>query len=544
MAPGKTGIGKTDALKSCSIGSVVRILLVEPDYRHGSSAFVKAANAPNAKKRDDESLWYPPIGLLKLATFHKLRDDEVRFVIGRDNDAIKEQDLFSHELLWDRIYITTLFTFDWKNVIDTIEFYKEAVGGSTGKIFVGGIMASIMPNDIYEETNIQPIVGILDSARKIGFDDDTDIDALPPAYEFLPPNIYAINDTYYAYATRGCTKKCPWCGVPDIEPAYCEYIDIKPVIRKMRELYGDKSRLKLMDNNVLASPALEQIVNDLVELGYGRGQKTESIPPRTRVIDFNQGLEATHINEANITMIERLHIKPMRIAFDRLSYRNLYTNAVSIAQRHGFKEFSNYMLYNEKDTPRDLYERLKINIDINQSWRDESGKSAAAIYSYPMRFAPIKDDSPRRLNRSRDYVPPKPSMDNDYLQNARWTKRFTRNIEIIKGASHGAISPTPSLALRAIGETYEEFITNLYMPEELLRNRDKHEERIYPNNPDRKPGTGLVEEFRKFILLLLNNQDEVFFEFHDAVSPCSKEAIKQALKTCKNEEVRKWLEKY
>jgi hypothetical protein len=523
----------------------MRVLLVEPDYRHGSASFIKSVTASDSKKRDDESLWYPPIGLLKLSTFHKRRGDEVKFVIGRDKTAVQEEGLFSHELLWDRIYITTLFTFDWKNVIDTIEFYKKAVGGSIHKIFVGGIMASIMPNDIFEETGIQPIVGILDSARKIGFDEDTDIDVLPPDYEVLPPNTYAVNDTYYAYATRGCTKKCPWCGVPDIEPTYCEYIDIKPMIYELRALYGDKSRLKLMDNNVLASPNLGQIVKDLVELGYGRGQKTiGTATPRTRVIDFNQGLEATHINEANITMIEQLHIKPMRIAFDRLSYKDLYTNAINIAQRHGFKEFSNYMLYNEKDTPRDLYERLIINIKINQSWRDESGKSAAAIYSYPMRFAPIKDDSPEHLNRSRDYVPPKPDRHIDYLQDARWTKRFTRNIEIIKGASHGALSPTPSLALRAIGETYEDFITNLYMPEELLRNRDKHEKRIYANKPDREPGTGLVEEFREFVLRLLKAKDEAFFEFHEAVSPCSKDAINKALKTCKNQEVRKWLEKY
>lgn len=524
----------------------MKILLVEPDYRHGSASFRKTAMDSNTqKKRDDESLWYPPIGLLKLATFHKRRKDEVTFVNGCDKSVLNEADLFSHELLWDRIYITTLFTFDWKNVIDTINFYKRAVGGSIHKIYVGGIMASIMPNDIYEETGIQPIVGILDSAHKIGFeDDDTNIDALPPDYTILDPRIYAINDTYYAYATRGCTRNCQWCGVPDIEPVYCEYIDIRPMIRELRELYGDKSRLKLMDNNVLASPELEQIVADLVELGYGRGQKTDTVPPRTRVIDFNQGLEATHINEANITMIEQLHIKPMRIAFDRLGYKDRYINAVNIAQRHGFKEFSNYMLYNEKDTPRDLYERLIINIDINQSWRDENGKSAAAIYSYPMRFAPIKDDSPEKLNRSRDYVPPAPDRDIDYLQDARWTKRFTRNIEIIKGASHGAISPTPTLALRAIGKNYEEFIANLYMPEELLRNRDKHERTRYANKPDREPGTGLVEDFREFILRLLNARDEAFFEFHEAVSPCSKDAIRQAFKTCKNTEVKKWLEKY
>jgi hypothetical protein len=161
-----------------------------------------------------------------------------------------------------------------------------------------------------------------------------------------------------------------------------------------------------------------------------------------------------------------------------------------------------------------------------------------------MRFAPIKDDSPEKLSRSRDYIPPKPSRDIDYLNDAQWTKRFTRNIEIIKGASHGAISPTPSLALRAIGETYKEFITNIYMPEELLRNRDKYEARIYPNKPDRTPGTGDVERFRAYILRLLGTKEEAFFEFHDAVASCSKESIKQALKTCKDIEVKGWLEWY
>jgi len=525
----------------------VKVLLVEPDYRHGSASFIKKATAPEAKKKEDESLWYPPIGLLKLSTFHKRRGDEVKFVIGRDKQAVKEEDLFSHELLWDRIYITTLFTFDWKNVIETIEFYKNAVGNSVHKIYVGGIMASIIPKDLFEETGIQPIVGILDTPGKLGLPGDEEIDSLPPDYDLLDNRIYAINDTYYAHTTRGCTRKCPWCGVTDVEPEYCEYIDIKPMIMKMRALYGDKARLKLMDNNVLASPNLERIVKDLVDLGYGRGQKTKpegTTPPRTRVIDFNQGLEATHINEANISLIEQLHIKPMRIAFDRLSYKDLYTNAVDIAQRHGFREFSNYMLYNEKDTPRDLYKRLIINIERNEQWRDVNGKSAAAIYSFPMRFAPIKDDSPERLNRSRDYVPPAPPRDIDFLQDARWTKRFTRNIEIIKGASHGAISPTPSLALRAIGENYEEFIANMYMPEELLRNRDKYEARIYKYKPDRNPGTGEVEEFREFILRLLSKQDEAFFEFHDAVSPCSKETVKQAFKTVKNEEVKKWLKWY
>jgi hypothetical protein len=126
----------------------------------------------------------------------------------------------------------------------------------------------------------------------------------------------------------------------------------------------------------------------------------------------------------------------------------------------------------------------------------------------------------------------------------KWTKRATRNIEIIKGAAHSAISPTPSLALRAIGETYEEFIANLYMPEELLRYRNKYEARIYANDQNRVPGTGHVEKFREFILQRLKKRDEAFFEFHEAVSPCLKEVVRQAVKICENEEVCEWLKWY
>ncbi len=269
----------------------MKILLVEPDYRHGSASFLKGVTSLATKKRNDESLWYPPIGLMKLATFHKRRGDEVQFVIGRDKNVIQEGDLFSHELFWDRIYISTLFTFDWKNVVETINFYKKAVGGSFHRIYIGGIMASIIPNSIFEETGIQPVTGIIDSAQKLGFPENVNIDRLPPDYNILDNRVYAINDTFYAYTTRGCKKQCAWCGVPSIEPDYFDYIDIKPMIREMRENFGDKSRLKLMDNNVLASSELERIVNDLVELGYGYGQTTTTNPPRMRVIDFNQGLD-------------------------------------------------------------------------------------------------------------------------------------------------------------------------------------------------------------------------------------------------------------
>jgi hypothetical protein len=70
----------------------MRVLLVEPDYK------------PK----------FPPLGLLKIGTFHRNRGDEVSFVRGITSDL-------EH---WDRIYITTLFSFHHQKIIKTILHYK------------------------------------------------------------------------------------------------------------------------------------------------------------------------------------------------------------------------------------------------------------------------------------------------------------------------------------------------------------------------------------------------------------------------------------
>jgi hypothetical protein len=114
----------------------------------------------------------------------------------------------------------------------------------------------------------------------------------------------------------------------------------------------------------------------------------------------------------------------------------------------------------------------------------------------------------------------------------------------MKAAANGAISPTCGLAWRTIGATFEEFIANLYMPEELLRNRNKHEKLVYEFEPKRKPGTGKVEAFREFITKLLNAQDERFRFFHNAVTPNAAAAVKAHLQRRTDKEMEKWLRLY
>ena len=62
---------------------------------------------------------------------------------------------------YDRIYVTTLFTFYWDITIKTILFAKTL----SNDVRVGGVMASIIPKEIEDATGIKPFVGLLDKPK-------------------------------------------------------------------------------------------------------------------------------------------------------------------------------------------------------------------------------------------------------------------------------------------------------------------------------------------------------------------------------------------
>lgn len=117
-----------------------RILLVEPGY------FNK----------------YPPLGLMKLAAYHKGRGDVVRFVKGEDSSVLFE--------VWDRVYVTTLFSFEWKRTSRAIDFAISAAANQTERVFVGGIAVSLMYHEFVEVSRwvgVRFVAGLLsDSPAK------------------------------------------------------------------------------------------------------------------------------------------------------------------------------------------------------------------------------------------------------------------------------------------------------------------------------------------------------------------------------------------
>ncbi len=89
---------------------------------------------------------YPPLGLMKLAAYHGPfgKRDNITFIKGDADRSVLSRN-------WDRIYVTTLFSFEWREIGKSIDFAVQAAQGNTSKVFVGGIAASLMHPAFLEE---------------------------------------------------------------------------------------------------------------------------------------------------------------------------------------------------------------------------------------------------------------------------------------------------------------------------------------------------------------------------------------------------------
>jgi hypothetical protein len=422
------------------------ILLIEPGYKNK----------------------YPPLGLMKLAAYHgpngKL--DNIKFIKGESDRSI-------FDVAWDRIYITTLFSFEWKAIEKSIDFGIEVSRNRPNIIFVGGIAASLMTDQFVEVTKwrgVRFIKGLLSDPPAIALQLDdfseelysedstsTPIEDLIPDYRILDQigsqYEYPVNDAYFAYASRGCVRKCHFCGVPKLEGAQRDAQSITAVVNGINDRFGPKKDLMLMDNNVAASANFKNIIAEIRDLGFvpGATLKRGRLPAQRRV-DFNQGVDARILCKDKMYLREMstICLKPLRIAFDHIGVRKHYETAIRFAHEFGLHDLSNYMLYNFHDTPEDLYRRMRLNIDLNV-------ELGIRIFSFPMRFQPTD-------MKDRTHVGP------------HWTKYQLRSMQLILQATHGIVSGSPSFFKRAFGDGFEEFARLLARPQHFLFNRVWYDE--------------------------------------------------------------------
>lgn len=420
------------------------ILLIEPGYKNK----------------------YPPLGLMKLAAYHGPygKRDHVVFIKGEEKRVLGTA--------WDRIYITTLFSFEFARIKQSIDFALQVANGHADKIFVGGIAASLMP-ELFEANpawrGIRFIKGLLADPPAIAlrldkfseelYSDDrssTPVEDLIPDYSILDQiryqYTYPVHDAYFAYASRGCIRKCSFCGVPKLEGAQRDANSITELVRGIESRHGVKKDLILMDNNVVASPRFHDIIAEIRDLGFTRDAKLANgrIPVQRRV-DFNQGVDARILckDPAFLRELSTICLKPLRIAFDHLGLKMPYERAVRYAHEAGLFSMSNYMLYNFHDNPADLFERMRLNVALNE-------ELGLRIWSFPMRYQPT--NLPDRSHIGE-----------------KWTRYQLRNMQLILQATHGVVSGEPSFFKRAFGDTVQDFEKLLWLPHHYVFNRDWYE---------------------------------------------------------------------
>lgn len=394
-----------------------RILLVEPGYRNK----------------------YPPLGLMKISTYHKRLGDAVTFIKGRSPELRAQK--------WDRIYVATLFTFFWKETVETIKYYGRSVSRPQD-IFVGGILATLLGDELQKDVPVTVVRGILDKPGALDAGNKAIVDHLIPDYNILETieYRYGIEDAYLGYATRGCPNSCSFCAVRTLEPEFVDYMPLRHQVQGIESVYGPKRDLLLLDNNVLASKNFSRIIQDILDLGFERGAK---LGHRERRVDFNQGLDARRLTKEKMQQLASIALKPMRLAYDDSRLRKRYEYCVRLAAEHGILKHATYVLYNYEDTPADFYGRLRLNVDLN----DELG---AKISSFPMKYIPL-------TSRDRTFV------------GTHWSRRMIRGVQCILLATHGMVSPKRDFFEAAFGRDADEFLQIAMMPESYIIYRKSHE---------------------------------------------------------------------
>lgn len=404
---------------------------------------------------------------MKLASYHRSRGEQVRFTkIGFDR-ALPSLT----QGPWDRVYVTTLFSFEWKRTSAAIDHAIQVAGRQPERVFVGGIAASLMHGEFTNESRwsgVRFIKGLLDGPPAVSLQlsaDDYDfgaddlhsrpIEELTPDYGILSDvgYRYPVHDAYFGYASRGCVRKCAFCGVPDLEGDQREMPPLSELIKGIEAAHGPKKDLVLMDNNIAASARYQEVIAEIRDLGFKCGAKLRrnGQRPVVRRVDFNQGVDARILVKSPMYLREMatICISPLRIAFDHMGLRSVYEMAIRMAADNNITSLSNYMLYNFMDTPADLYERMRLNIVLNE-------ELGIRIWSFPMRYLPV-------TQKDRSHV------------GKHWNRYYLRSFQIMLQATRGIVSGSPSFFRRAYGGDRRAFERLLSYPHEFIFHRDHYD---------------------------------------------------------------------
>ena len=172
---------------------------------------------------------YFPIGLLKIGTYLKeVNGCEVQLLLEN-----KESNFIP-----DEIWITSLFTYWSSYVYESINYFKNLYPGVP--IYLGGIFATLMADDIHL-TGVTIQRGLYLPAEKYSHTHPIDETLLEEHVDFQ-----------IMHSTRGCFRKCAFCGTWKIETEETYNSNVPNMINKNHVIF--------YDNNILKRPDIEDFL--------------------------------------------------------------------------------------------------------------------------------------------------------------------------------------------------------------------------------------------------------------------------------------------
>lgn len=295
------------------------VLLVEPNFP-----------IPNKSRNHSNFL---PIGLLKIATYLKNKDIKVELIRfeekENDNQTTLNKQKDNNEFEPNLICVTSIFTYWSKYVKNAVSYYKKKY--PKAKIIVGGVYASLMPEHCKKYTKCD---GVIEGPI-------FEVEKCPPAYELVNVDYQII------HTSRGCIRKCGFCGTYIIEPVWNCKRSIKKEIeenQKRQYEHNKKSLKKIIfyDNNLLANEYIENILDELIEL-----KKEKKIT----YVESQSGFDGRILIEKPYLAkkLKKAGFKNPKIAWDHsLRQAPKIKEQIDLLINAGFtaKEISIFMIYN------------------------------------------------------------------------------------------------------------------------------------------------------------------------------------------------------
>jgi len=180
------------------------------------------------------------IGLLRIARWLTEQGHAVEYVIAPNMPKVRP----------DEIWITSMFTYDYRNVWEAIKIYGKIFSGVT--VHLGGVYATICP----------------DHAAGAGAD-DLMIGQHPEAKEFCPmPSVLPTPAKFaYLFTSYGCNRACTYCATHLLYGDGIRQLEVERVVDDIQRLVSEGfEEIWLGDDNLLynAENHLNLICQELI----------------------------------------------------------------------------------------------------------------------------------------------------------------------------------------------------------------------------------------------------------------------------------------